>query len=74
MAGEPRFDLGMLVSRVVVGDQMDLEVGRNTVVEMVEKSEKLLVPMARFALSDRKLPRQVDSWEVEFNAASKHSW
>jgi hypothetical protein len=24
--------------------------------------------------SRRKLPRQVDSWEVEFNAASKRSW
>ena len=48
MAGEPGLDPRMLVSRVVVDDQMDLEIGRNTVVEMVEKSEKLLVPMARF--------------------------
>ena len=56
MADEPSLDPRMLVSRVVVDDQMELEIGRNTVVEMVEKSEKLLVPMARFALShDRKV-------------------
>src|SRR5216683_4429479 len=60
MAGEPSLDPRMLVSRVIVDDQMDLEISRNTVVEMVEKSEKLLVPMARFALSDDRTVEHVE--------------
>jgi hypothetical protein len=42
MADKPSLDPRMLVSRVVVDDQMDLEIGRNTVVEMVEKSPSCL--------------------------------
>jgi hypothetical protein len=50
MAGEPRFDLGMLVSRVIVGDQMQLEGYRDVSIEMFQK--EFLVAMARLALGD----------------------
>ena len=42
IADKPSLDPRMFVSRVVVDDQMDLEIGRNTVVEMVEKSPSCL--------------------------------
>ena len=52
MADQPGFDLGVLVGGVVVGDQMDFEFARDAAVEMIEKREELLVPMARLALRD----------------------
>src|ERR1700677_98415 len=48
-ARQPGSHPGMLVGGVVVRDQMDLEVGRDVAVEVLEKAQKLLMPMARFA-------------------------
>ena len=41
VAGEPGFDLGMFVGGVVVGDQMDLEPGRNVAVEMIKEGREI---------------------------------
>ena len=60
MACEPGLDPWVLVSRVVVGDQVQLEFGRDSVVEVVEKSEKLLMPMPRFALRDDRTVEHVE--------------
>jgi hypothetical protein len=57
MAGEPGLDPRMLVSGVVIGDQVRLKFGGNVVIEMIEKGQELLVPMARFALGDDR-PRR----------------
>ena len=50
MTGEPGFDPWMLVRGVVAGDQMQFECAWNSVVEMVEEGQELLMPMARVAL------------------------
>ena len=47
MTCQPGFDPRMFVGGVVVGDQMDLELSRNVVVEVIKKRQKLLVAMAR---------------------------
>ena len=52
MAGEPGLDPRMFVSGVVIGDQVRLKFGGNVVIEVVEKGQKLLVSMPRFALGD----------------------
>ena len=52
MAGEPRSDFGMLVSRVVVGDQVQFKIGRHISIEMFQKAQEFLVAMARLALGD----------------------
>lgn len=35
MSGQPRLDLGMLVSAVIIGDQMSLKFGRNVAFEVI---------------------------------------
>jgi len=52
MAGEPPFDLGMLMSRIVVGDQVQFKVGRDVSIEMFQKAQELLMAMARLTLGD----------------------
>ena len=52
MAGKPGFDPRMLVRRIIVGDQVQFQSGRDTTVEVIEKGQELLVPVARFALRD----------------------
>ena len=47
MAGEPGLDPRMFVSGVVIGDQVRVKFGGNVVIEVVEKGQKLLVPVAR---------------------------
>jgi len=53
----------MLVGRVIVGDQVQLEIGADMAVEVVEKGEELLVPMARFALGDDRPVEDVERRE-----------
>src|SRR5215472_16868677 len=50
MARKPGLDLGMFVSAVVVGDEVDVQSRWNVAVEMVKKGKKFLMPMARLAL------------------------
>src|SRR5579864_8466949 len=51
MSSEPRSDLGMLVSRVVVGDQVQFKIGRHISIEMFQKAQEFLVAMARLDLT-----------------------
>ena len=50
MASEPSFDFGMLVSRVVVSDQVQFKIGRNVSIEMLQKAQEFLMAMAWLAL------------------------
>jgi hypothetical protein len=63
MAGEPGFDPWMLVCRVVVGNQVQFEGGWNSVVEMVEEGQELLMTMARLALGDDLSVKDVERCE-----------
>ena len=47
---EPGLDAGMLVCTVIVYDQMELQGGRCLGIDLLEKSNELLVPMARHAV------------------------
>ena len=49
---EPRAHLGLLVRGVVVDDQMDVQLGWHAVIDMTEKGQEFLMPMARLALRD----------------------
>jgi hypothetical protein len=42
----------MFVGAVVVGDQMDLEPGRDVAVEVIKERQEFLMAMARLALRD----------------------
>ena len=46
---QPGPNLGMLVRRVIVDDQMNIEMVRDTHVQASQEGEKLLMPMARLA-------------------------
>ena len=50
--GQPGVDLGMLVSGVIVDDQMQLALGWGFAVDLVEEADELLMPMAAHALAD----------------------
>ena len=47
MAVEPSTDRGMLMGGVIVGDDVDVEIGRGLLIDGFEKGEPLLVAMAR---------------------------
>ena len=48
--GQPEANLGVLVSGVVVDDQMHVERRRDGLVDALDEAEKLLMPVAWFAL------------------------
>jgi hypothetical protein len=50
--GQPRFDFWMLVGRIVVDDQMHLEVRGHCAVNMIQEGDEFLMPMTRLALGD----------------------
>ncbi len=52
MPSHPRFDSWMLVSPVIVHDQMQIKSGRRLGVDLLEESDKLLMPVARHAIAD----------------------
>src|ERR1700737_1779176 len=47
MAVEPSTDRGMLMGGVIVGNDVDVEIGRGLVIDGFEKGEPLLMAMAR---------------------------
>jgi len=52
VASEPGFHARMLVSPIVVHDQMQIDFGGGLGIYLVEKSNELLMPMARHAVAD----------------------
>ena len=52
MAFEPTLDSEMFVGAIIVHVQMQFDLPRELVVELLEKLQKLLVPMRRVALAD----------------------
>src|ERR1700726_3647720 len=53
-AGEPRFDLGCLVGRVVIHDDMDIEPFRNLGIDLFEELQELDRPVTLVAFADDK--------------------
>src|SRR6202140_5823988 len=60
-AGEPRFDLGCLVGRVVIHDDMDIEPFRNLGIDLFEELQELDRPVTLVAFADDK-PRGDIEW------------
>ena len=52
MTPKPALDFGMFVRAVIVHDQVQLELPGKLVVELLEKFQKLLMPMPRVTLTD----------------------
>ena len=52
MSLEPRLHARVLVGRVVVHDDMQIEFGRGLDVDLPEESNELLVPMPRHAVAN----------------------
>src|SRR5450432_1125113 len=71
MASEPGFDLGMLMRRVVVSDQVQFKVGRNISIEMLQKAQEFLMAMARLALGDDPAVDNVERREERGSAVAK---
>ena len=46
---QPLFDLGMFVRGIVIDDQMEIQILRDVLVDVVEKLEKLLMPVSGLA-------------------------
>src|SRR6202030_2619959 len=53
MAVEPAGDRGMFMGGVIVGDDMDVEIGRGLGIDGFEKGEPLLMAMARRQAGDQ---------------------
>lgn len=51
MPFEPGFDPRMLVSAVIVDDEMEIEAGKSAGIDFVEKPDKLLMPVAGHAIA-----------------------
>src|SRR6516162_7437166 len=47
MALQPLLDLGMFMGGVIVGDDVDVEIGRALLIDQLEEGEPLLMAMAR---------------------------
>lgn len=52
VSGKPGFDPGMFVRRIIVGDGMNIEIGRCATVDRFEKLQKFLVAVPFHALPD----------------------
>ena len=52
MLGQPRFDLGVLMRRVVIQDQMQLSIWLRLPIDELEKLQPFLMPVSRLALAD----------------------
>ena len=68
---QPTSDLRMLVGGVVVDHQMNLEIGRHVAVDMLQKGQKLLVPVARATLGEHPTVGDVERGKQGCRAMSK---
>jgi len=57
---EPGLDLRVLVSGVVVDDQMQIELGRGFAFDLAQELQPLLVPMPRQALADHGTVQRIE--------------
>jgi hypothetical protein len=48
---QPRLDLGMLVTAIVVHDAVHVEIGWHRLVDLAQERQELLMPVARFAVA-----------------------
>jgi len=65
-AREPSSDFGMLLGRVVVDNEMDVELGRHIGLDVTQEGEEFLVTAAEFALGDDHPVEGVESDEQEW--------
>src|SRR3970282_62231 len=63
MPSEPGFHTRMLVSSIVVHDQMQVDIGGGLGVYPVEESNELLMPMTRHAIADHFAVEHTESRE-----------
>ena len=63
MTRQPLDDLGMLVSGVIVEDDVDDLTGRNLGLDHIQESDELMVPMPLHALSDDRTVENIKSGE-----------
>ena len=61
--GEPSPDLEMLMSGVVVDDEMDIELSRHIGLDVPQEGEEFLMTMAGFALGDDRAVEHVEGGE-----------
>ena len=61
--GQPSLDLGMLVGRIVVQDEMEVEFGRRLAVDEPQKGEKLLMAMTLGAFAEHFAGGHIESGE-----------
>jgi len=67
--GQPGAHLTMFVRGVVVHHQVHVELFRNTGVQLAQKREKLLMPVARLALGEDRTGGNVERRESPVSAA-----
>ena len=60
MSPEPRFHARVLMGRVIVRNEMQVEFGRGLDVDLVEEADELLMPMARHAFADHLAVEHVE--------------
>jgi hypothetical protein len=60
---DPTLDLGVLVGAEVVDDEMDIEPRRHVDIDVLEKAEELLVPVAWLALTKDMAARHIEGSE-----------
>lgn len=68
---EPAFDLVMFVGAVIVDDEMDIEIGRDIVLDVPEELEKFLMAMMPFALAQDLARYDVQGSEKSGGAVSE---
>jgi hypothetical protein len=67
---EPGADLGMLVRRIIVDDQVEFPPGWGFSVDLIEEADEFLMPMARHALADHLALQDVECGEQRRRAVA----
>lgn len=68
MSNQPRFDLGVLMSGVVVYYQMNVQFGRNVCINVTKKMQELLVTVTLLALGQNPSVGDIQSGEKRGSA------
>src|SRR3954468_1027256 len=72
MALQPAPDGGVLMGRIVVGDQMDVQRCRSFAVDLVQEANELLMPVALGALPQNPPSLDVEGGEQGHRAVHSH--